>query len=146
MNNKKFLESFAFAFLLICGMALIVVISIVPLLELIPVNQRSYVIWILLITTSSAIFLFLIFIVTFGFSGKKEWESLKEALKILQSKDVQNSILELQQLPSVSKLLRMEIIGKLKIIEDYEKYLETKAVKSMQVFGASLSKPSAIPT
>lgn len=57
---------------------------------------------------------------------------------------MQKSLSELKELPNITKMLRMAIINKLKIVEDYTEYLKQKTVKSMLVLGASLENAEIV--
>ena len=140
MDLFKIFHRIILALSFIAGTALLIVLFLEP----IPPNVRNNVIWIVLISLICAILLWLLFLVPFGFGNIKDLTNFTQGLKDLKREDVQKSLSELKELPNVAKILRMAIINKLKIVEDYNKYLQLKKVKSMWVIGASLRNTEPI--
>lgn len=123
-----------------------VIFLIVAFIQPIPQDVRNNVILIVLISLGCVILLVLLFLTPFGFGNINELIKFAQALKVLKEDDVQKSLSELNELPNIIKMLRMAIINKLKIVEDYTEYLKKKTVRSMLVLGASLETPNRVKT
>lgn len=122
----------------------IIILSAAWIFQLFPPSPRPIIYALTLTIIPICMLLGMVFLShIYGFGDFKNWIKFLQELKVLKEV-IQKPLLELKELPELTKILKKEITGEIKILDDYSKHLNNKASNSVWVLGASLKYPEII--